>query len=133
MATNAFLLIASFLLVLLVIAKPLGLFIARLIEGDMPSFVTKIEAVLWRFSGLKQPGREMTEMNWSRYALAILLFNLLGFVLLFALLLFQGSLPLNPQKFSGMSWDLAFNTAISFTTNTNWQSYSGENSLSYLS
>lgn len=133
MATNAFLLIASFLLVLLVLAKPLGLFTARLIEGDIPSFVTKIETVLWRFSGLKQPGREMTEMNWSRYALAILLFNLLGFVLLFALLLFQGNLPLNPQKFSGMSWDLAFNTAISFITNTNWQSYSGENSLSYLS
>lgn len=133
MATNAFLLIASFLLVLLVLAKPLGLFTARLIEGDMPRFVTKIETVLWRFSGLKQPGRDMAEMNWSSYALAILLFNLLGFVLLFALLLFQGNLPLNPQKFSGMSWDLAFNTAISFVTNTNWQSYSGENSLSYLS
>lgn len=133
MATNAFLLIASFLLVLLVLAKPLGLFTARLIEGDMPRFVTKIETVLWRFSGLKQPGRDMAEMNWSSYALAILLFNLLGFVLLFALLLFQGNLPLNPQKFSGMSWDLAFNTAISFITNTNWQSYSGENSLSYLS
>ncbi|EKT61701.1 potassium-transporting ATPase subunit KdpA [Providencia burhodogranariea] len=133
MATNAFLLIASFLLVLLVLAKPLGIFIARLIEGDIPHLVTKVETIVWRSSGLKQPGRDMTEMNWSSYALAILLFNLLGFVLLFALLLFQGTLPLNPQKLSGMSWDLAFNTAISFITNTNWQSYSGENSLSYLS
>ena len=69
----------------------------------------------------------------SRYAFAILLFNTLGFALLFILLLFQGNLPLNPQKFQGMNWDLAFNTAISFVTNTNWQSYSGESSLSYLS
>ncbi|WP_368884511.1 potassium-transporting ATPase subunit KdpA [Providencia vermicola] len=133
MAVTALLLIASFLLVLIVLAKPLGLFIARLIEGDMPRFVMKTEAVVWRCSGLKQPGREMTEMNWSRYALAILLFNLLGFILLFTLLIFQGHLPLNPQQLPGMSWDLAFNTAVSFVTNTNWQSYSGENSLSYLS
>lgn len=133
MTTNAFLLIASFLLVLLLLAKPLGLLIARLIEGDMPRFMAKTETLIWRCSGLKQPGREMAEMNWSRYALAILLFNFLGFVLLFTLLLFQGSLPLNPQKFSGMNWDLAFNTAVSFVTNTNWQSYSGESNLSYLS
>ncbi|MEY1239451.1 potassium-transporting ATPase subunit KdpA [Providencia manganoxydans] len=133
MTINAFLLIASFLLVLLVLAKPLGLFIASLIEGDMPSFMLRTEAVIWRCSGLKQPGREMAEMNWLRYALAILLFNFLGFILLFVLLVFQDSLPLNPQKFSGMNWDLAFNTAISFVTNTNWQSYSGESNLSYLS
>ncbi|MEQ4626967.1 MULTISPECIES: potassium-transporting ATPase subunit KdpA [Providencia] len=133
MTTNAFLLIASFLLVLLVLAKPLGLFIASLIEGDMPRFMLRTEAVIWRCSGLKQPGREMAEMNWLRYALAILLFNFLGFILLFVLLVFQDSLPLNPQKFSGMNWDLAFNTAISFVTNTNWQSYSGESNLSYLS
>ncbi|EMI5492479.1 potassium-transporting ATPase subunit KdpA [Providencia stuartii] len=133
MTTNAFLLIASFLLVLLVLAKPLGLFIASLIEGDMPRFMLRAEAVIWRCSGLKQPGREMAEMNWLRYALAILLFNFLGFILLFVLLVFQDSLPLNPQKFSGMNWDLAFNTAISFVTNTNWQSYSGESNLSYLS
>lgn len=133
MTINAFLLIASFLLVLLVLAKPLGLFIASLIEGDMPRFMLRTEAVIWRCSGLKQPGREMAEMNWLRYALAILLFNFLGFILLFVLLVFQDSLPLNPQKFSGMNWDLAFNTAISFVTNTNWQSYSGESNLSYLS
>lgn len=133
MATSALLLIASFLLVLFVLAKPLGLFIARLIESDMPHFIAKTETIIWRFSGLKQPGREMAEMNWSRYAFAILLFNALGFALLFILLLFQGNLPLNPQKFQGMNWDLAFNTAISFVTNTNWQSYSGESSLSYLS
>lgn len=133
MAANAFLLIASFLLILLVLAKPLGNFIACIIDGDMPHFVNKSESLLWRFSGVKQRGREMAEMSWQRYAAAILLFNVLGFCLLFAILMFQGSLPLNPQKLPGMSWDLAFNTAISFVTNTNWQSYSGENTLSYLS
>ncbi|QCJ71078.1 potassium-transporting ATPase subunit KdpA [Providencia heimbachae] len=133
MAANAFLLITSFLLVLLLLAKPLGNFIACLIEGDMPRIVTKSESLLWRFSGVKQPGREMAEMSWQRYALAILLFNLLGFALLFVILIFQGNLPLNPQKMPSMSWDLAFNTAISFVANTNWQSYSGENTLSYLS
>ncbi len=75
----------------------------------------------------------MAEMNWRQYALAIVLFNLLGFVLLFVILICQGRLPLNPQHFEGMSWDLAFNTAVSFVTNTNWQAYSGENTLSYLS
>lgn len=65
--------------------------------------------------------------------LAILCFNLLGIVLLFVLLMTQGSLPLNPEHLPGMSWHLALNTAVSFVTNTNWQAYSGENTLSYLS
>lgn len=133
MATTTFLFIGSFLLVLFVLAKPLGNGIARLIDSDVPNILTKSETLLWRLSGIKQPGREMAEMSWLQYALAIVLFNLLGFVLLFAILMFQGHLPLNPQHFPGMSWDLAFNTAISFVANTNWQSYSGENTLSYLS
>lgn len=133
MATTTFLFIGSFLLVLLVLAKPLGNGIARLIDSDVPNILTKSETLLWRLSGIKQPGREMAEMSWLQYALAIVLFNVLGFVLLFAILMFQGHLPLNPQHFPGMSWDLAFNTAISFVANTNWQSYSGENTLSYLS
>nr|WP_314267342.1 potassium-transporting ATPase subunit KdpA [uncultured Moellerella sp.] len=133
MITSAFLLIASFLLVLLILAKPLGHFIACLIEGAMPSWLAHSEAVLWRSAGLKQPGREMPEMSGYQYAIAILVFNLMGFLLLFAILLSQGALPLNPQKLAGMRWDLAFNTAISFVANTNWQAYSGENSLSYLS
>ncbi len=73
------------------------------------------------------------EMNGWQYALAILCFNLLGIVLLFVLLMTQGSLPLNPEHLPGMSWHLALNTAVSFVTNTNWQAYSGENTLSYLS
>lgn len=133
MATTSFLLIGSFLLVLLILAKPLGNGIARLIDGDIPRPLMASESLLWRLAGIKQPGKSAVEMNWRQYALAIVLFNVLGFVLLFAILIFQGSLPLNPQHFAGLSWDLAFNTAISFVANTNWQSYSGENTLSYLS
>ncbi|ELI7924162.1 potassium-transporting ATPase subunit KdpA [Yersinia enterocolitica] len=128
MAASGFLLIASFMLVLLVLARPLGSFLARLIEGDPFMPLQKIEAGLWRCSGVKN-----VEMNGWQYALAILLFNILGIALLFALLMMQGSLPLNPENMPGMSWHLALNTAVSFVTNTNWQAYSGENTLSYLS
>lgn len=128
MAASGFLLIASFMLVLLVLSRPLGSFLARLIEGEPFTPLQKIEAGLWRCSGVKNE-----EMTGWQYALAILCFNLLGVVLLFALLMAQGSLPLNPENMPGMSWHLALNTAVSFVTNTNWQAYSGENTLSYLS
>lgn len=128
MAASGFLLIASFMLVLLVLSRPLGSFLARLIEGESFAPLQKIEAGLWRCSGVKNE-----EMTGWQYALAILCFNLLGVVLLFMLLMAQGSLPLNPEKMPGMSWHLALNTAVSFVTNTNWQAYSGENTLSYLS
>lgn len=128
MAASAFLLIASFMLVLLLLARPLGSFLARLIEGEPLPALRRVEAAVWRCAGTTT-----AEMNWWQYALAILWFNLLGLVLLFALLMAQGSLPLNPQGFPGLSWDLAFNTAVSFVTNTNWQAYSGESTLSYLS
>ncbi len=128
MAASAFLLIASFVLVLLVLARPLGSFIARLIEGEPLPVLRHVEAAVWRCCG-----NDTAEMTWWQYALAILWFNILGLVLLLVLLMAQGSLPLNPQGFSGLSWDLAFNTAVSFVTNTNWQAYSGENTLSYLS
>ena len=128
MAASAFLLIASFLLVLLLLARPLGGFMARLIEGEPLPALRGVEAGVWRACGIR-----VTEMNWWQYALAILAFNLLGLALLFALLMTQGSLPLNPQGFPGLSWDLALNTAVSFVTNTNWQAYSGESALSYLS
>ncbi|WP_447878377.1 potassium-transporting ATPase subunit KdpA [Serratia fonticola] len=128
MAASAFLLIASFVLVLLVLARPLGSFMARLIEGEPLPVLRHVEAAVWRCCG-----NDTAEMTWWQYALAILWFNILGLVLLLVLLMAQGSLPLNPQGFPGLSWDLAFNTAVSFVTNTNWQAYSGENTLSYLS
>ncbi|WP_145586106.1 potassium-transporting ATPase subunit KdpA [Yersinia kristensenii] len=128
MAASGFLLIASFMLVLLVLSRPLGSFLARLIEGEPFAPLQRIEAGLWCCSGVKNQ-----EMNGWQYALAILSFNVLGVVLLFALLMMQGPLPLNPENMPGLSWHLALNTAVSFVTNTNWQAYSGENTLSYLS
>ncbi|WP_434525424.1 potassium-transporting ATPase subunit KdpA [Photorhabdus asymbiotica] len=133
MAASAFLLITSFLLILMVLAKPLGNIIANMIEGDIPHWLTKTESGLWRCCGLQKPGGTVKEMNWWQYALAIIIFNLTGLLLLFILLITQGGLPLNPQHFPGLKWDLALNTAVSFITNTDWQAYSGENTLSYLS
>ena len=126
MALQGCLLIASYMLVLLLLAKPLGHLLAKLIAGESPAWLGRAEALLWRATG-----RE--EMNWQRYLLAILLFNGLGFILLLALLLLQGYLPLNPQHLPGLSWDLALNTAVSFVTNTDWQAYAGESTLSYFS
>ena len=128
MAAQGFLLIASFLLVLFVIARPLGAVLARLI-GNIPlPGVTGAERILWRGLGVSQH-----EMNWKQYLLAILMLNILGLLVLFSLLMAQNLLPLNPQQLPGLSWHLALNTAVSFVTNTNWQSYSGETTLSYFS
>ncbi|MGF9658973.1 potassium-transporting ATPase subunit KdpA [Pantoea agglomerans] len=126
MAANAFLLIAFYLLLLMVLAQPLGRGLASLV-ADKPVFAS-LEAPLWRLLGAQQ-----SDMRWPHYLLAILLFNALGFVVLLAILLMQGALPLNPQQLPGLSWHLALNTAVSFVTNTNWQSYSGESTLSYFS
>jgi len=128
MAASGFLIIASFLLVLFLLAHPLGRFMANLIEGEPRSWLGRVEQVIWRGCGV-----EKKEMNAWQYAWAILWFNLVGIVLLFVILMVQGSLPLNPEAMPGLSWHLALNTAVSFVTNTNWQAYSGENTLSYFS
>lgn len=128
MAAAAFLMIASFMLVLLLLSHPLGKFIATLVEGDIGSRTRGFER---RMLGLA--GTTVSEMDWKQYAIAILSFNLLGMALLMTILMLQGVLPWNPQHFNGLSWDLAFNTAVSFITNTNWQAYSGETTLSYFS
>jgi len=126
MAANAFLLIALFLLVLMALAQPLGRFLARLV-ADKP-LLPRTERLLWQLTG-----SGAAAMRWQHYLLALLLFNAVGFVVLLAILMLQGALPLNPQQMPGLSWDLAFNTAVSFVTNTNWQAYGGESSLSYFS
>nr|WP_314687298.1 potassium-transporting ATPase subunit KdpA [uncultured Pantoea sp.] len=126
MAANAFLLIALFLLVLMALAQPLGRFLARLV-ADKP-LLPRTERLLWQLTGAGEAA-----MRWQHYLLALLLFNAVGFVVLLAILMLQGTLPLNPQQMPGLSWDLAFNTAVSFVTNTNWQAYGGESSLSYFS
>ena len=128
MAAQAFLLIASFLLVLFLLARPLGTLLARLIaDRSLPGTAT-IELGIWRITGI-QP----KEMTWRHYLLAILAINLLGVLVLFLILTFQAQLPFNPQQLPGLSWHLALNTAVSFVANTNWQSYSGESTLSYFS
>ncbi|MDE9578961.1 potassium-transporting ATPase subunit KdpA [Citrobacter koseri] len=128
MAAQGFLLTASFLLILFVLARPLGVGLARLINNIPLPGTASAERLLWR--GLGIPTQEM---DWKQYLLAILTLNLLGLTVLFLMLLGQNLLPLNPQQLPGLSWHLALNTAISFVTNTNWQSYGGETTLSYFS
>ncbi|WES69829.1 potassium-transporting ATPase subunit KdpA [Superficieibacter sp. HKU1] len=128
MAAQGFLLIASFLLVLFILARPTGTLLAGMIAGNTLPGVRRVENALWKLLGISGE-----EMNWRHYLLAILLFNLLGLLVLFFMLLFQDVLPLNPQHLPGLSWHLALNTAVSFVTNTNWQSYAGESTMSYFS
>ncbi len=112
--------------------KPLGGYMKKVYEGES-TFASRIlgpfERAVYRISGIEPHA----EMGWKQYAVSMLIFNLVGLVLMFAVLLLQGHLPLNPEKFPGFSWDLALNTAVSFATNTNWQAYSGESSASYFS
>ena len=128
MAASAFLLIASYLLLLMILARPLGSGLARLIDDRPLAGVAGFERLLWRASGVASES-----MSWRSYLLAILLFNLGGLILLTVMLMTQASLPLNPQHLPNLSWHLALNTAVSFVTNTNWQAYAGESTLSYFS
>ncbi|WP_017346631.1 potassium-transporting ATPase subunit KdpA [Pantoea sp. A4] len=128
MAAEAFLLLACFMAVLLLLAKPLGDFITTLAADRGVTGLNGLERLIWRSCGVQDQ-----EMNWRHYLLAILLFNLLGLLVLLVVLLYQDNLPLNPQHLPGLSWHLAINTAISFVSNTNWQSYSGETTISYFS
>ena len=113
-------------LVLLAAAVPLGAYVARVITGEI-AFLARIEAAILGAAGSGGPQR------WGAYAASLLAFNAAGFALLFAIVFFQDLLPLNPQGFEGLSWHLAFNMAVSFVTNTNWQSYGGETTLSHFS
>ncbi len=120
-----------FFVVLLALVKPFGGFMAKVYQGDRTSLspvLAPCESLIYRICGVDKD----EEMGWQRYAWATLLFNLICGVTLFAILLLQGILPLNPQRFPAFSWHLALNTAISFTTNTNWQNYSGESAASYF-
>jgi len=114
------------------LAKPLGIYMARVYEGrpsGLDRVLGPVERFLYRIAGIN-PG---DEMGWKRYAVAMLLFNGLGLITIYALQRLQGMLPINPAHLPAVAPDLAFNTATSFATNTNWQSYSGEQTLSYLS
>jgi potassium-transporting ATPase potassium-binding subunit len=124
-------LIASLLLLVLGCVKPLGLYMAEVFAGRPPGVLRRaapLERLVYRLCGI-DPTREM---GWKEYAVALLLFNALGTLALYALQRLQPWLPLNPQHFGNPSPDSAFNTAVSFVTNTNWQGYAGESAMSYL-
>ena len=126
MIASAFLLLASYLVILLLLANPLGKVMAGMVR-DRPLLPT-LESAIWRLSGV-----DKKSMGWLHYLLAILLFNAAGLLLLFIILMTQQALPLNPQHLPNLSWHLALNTAVSFVTNTNWQSYAGEITMSNFS
>lgn len=110
------------------VCVPLGFYMAWVFAGGA-QFLRPVETALLRSAGIRAEDGQ----HWTRYALALIVFNAAGFAVLFLILRFQHLLPLNPQGFEGVPAHLAFNTAISFVTNTNWQSYGGETTLSHLS
>ena len=123
--------IIAFFVVLILLVKPLGGYMARVFEGKrtlMSPVLAPIERFFYRLAGIKPEA----EMDWKVYAFAMLLFSVIGVVFLYLLQRLQGILPLNPQKMGAVSPDLSLNTAVSFVTNTNWQNYGGESTLSYL-
>ncbi len=130
MTPHAWLILGLYLTILLFIIKPLGIYIANVISGRSLALRlgSPIESMIYRLCGI----RKNEEMGWLHYSLALLLFNAVGVLTVYALQRLQLWLPLNPQQMPNVSPDSAFNTAISFVTNTNWQGYGGETTMSYL-
>jgi K+-transporting ATPase ATPase A chain len=132
MTANGWFQIALFLALILAVTKPLGVFMARVFNRErtfLDPVLRPIERLIYRLTGVD----EEHEMRWTEYAAAMLLFSAVSMLLLYAMQRLQGYLPFNPQKFGAVSpAHLAFNTAASFTTNTNWQAYSGESTMSYF-
>ena len=131
MTANDYLQLGLFLAVLLLLVKPLGSYMA-LVFAETPNRVTRVGAPLERVLYRLERHQADEDMNWVRYALAMLVFNVAGVLLVYALMRLQAWLPLNPQHMDNVPPDLSMNTAISFATNTNWQAYSGESTMSYL-
>ena len=132
MTANAWIQLVMFLVALVALAKPLGWYMARVYQGQpcgLDRGLGWLERGIYRLAGIDPP----SEMSWKTYAVNVLLFNGMGLLAVYALLRLQGLLPFNPQGFGEVAPDLAFNTAVSFASNTNWQNYGGETTLSYLS
>ena len=131
MTSNSYFQIVFYVVVLLALAKPLGWYMAKVYEGEpvgLNRLLAPVETLIYRLSGINPK----EEMRWTDYAVSFLVFNLLGALAVFALQRLQANLPFNPQNLTGVSPDSSFNTAVSFATNTNWQGYSGEVTMSYL-
>jgi len=132
MTINGWLQILFFLVLVFLVTKPMGVFMARVFNREktfMDPVLRPVERLLYRVTGVD----EDHEMRWTEYAISMLLFSVVSMIVLYAMERLQGYLPFNPQKFGAVSpAHVAFNTAASFTTNTNWQAYSGENTMSYF-
>ena len=123
--------IALFIAIVVALAKPFGGFMTRVFAGErtwLTPLLRPVEQLFYSLAGID----DRADQHWTVYSVSMLLFNFVGFLALYALQRVQGSLPLNPQGLSDVAPDLAFNTAVSFVTNTNWQSYAGETTMSYL-
>jgi len=131
MTLNGFLQLGIYCLVLLAITKPLGIYMTKVFSGKqvfLDKVLSPVERLIYRICHID----EHEEQHWTTYTAAMLMFSLVGLLFLYGLQRLQYYLPLNPQRFPGVTPDLAFNTASSFTTNTNWQAYSGESTMSYF-
>jgi K+-transporting ATPase ATPase A chain len=124
---------AIYIVALALITKPMGLYLLRVLDANGKTWLDPVLRPLERGTYRVMGVDANKEHDWKRYTLAMLLFSLVGCLFTYAILRLQYFLPLNPQKLAGVSPDLSFNTAVSFTTNTNWQSYSGESTMSYFS
>ena len=132
MTSNGWLQISLVLMIVLILVKPLGAFMARALCGErtfLSPVLSPVERGIYRIAGI----RPDEEQGWLSYALSMLVFNALGFIVLYLILRLQDVLPFNPQGFAAVPADLAFNTAASFVTNTNWQAYGGETTMSHFS
>jgi K+-transporting ATPase ATPase A chain len=132
MTINGWIQILVFCGIIILLVRPLGGYMTAIFNGDrtpLSLVLGPVEHGLYRLAGTS----EREEQHWTAYAVSMLLFNLFGFLLLYLVLRLQGSLPLNPAGMANVPPELAFNTAVSFVTNTNWQNYGGETTMSYLS
>ncbi len=131
MTLSGWLQIGLYLALVLLLARPLGIYMARVYQGErtfLDPLLRSLERLIYRAAGVRMEDK----MGWQTYAIALLLFNALGLAIVYALQRFQAVLLLNPQSLGAVAPDTAFNTAVSFVTNTNWQSYMGETTMSYL-
>lgn len=128
---NSIIQYSLYLIILVALAIPLGKYIGKVMDGEkvfLSKIFNPIENFIYKILRIDKD----EEMDWKKYSISIIAFSVIGFVILFLLQMVQGILPLNPEGIKGVNWDLSFNTTSSFVTNTNWQSYSGESQLSYL-
>jgi K+-transporting ATPase ATPase A chain len=133
METSGWIQLTIFLIALALITKPMGLYLAQVLDPNGRTWLDPVLRPLERGTYRVMGVRPDQEHNWKQYTLAMLAFSLVGCVFTYAILRLQNLLPLNPQRFVAVNPDLAFNTATSFTTNTNWQNYSGESTMSFFS